>query len=168
MKNFKKLTIENFQTHRHTEIDFADTITVFVGKTDSGKTAIFRALKLLIKNKPRGTGYICVFAPKDKKNKPTAKVSLTFSDDTVVERVRAENVNKYVLKTEKGEEVFENFGINIPPEIAENIFTPFFTTKRDGSGIGLAVSKQIIRLHGGSLHLVHNGNGKVAFLVVLE
>ena len=76
---------------------------------------------MLIKNKPRGTGYICVFAPKDKKNKPTAKVSLTFSDDTVVERVRAENVNKYVLKTEKGEEVFENFGINIPPEIAENI-----------------------------------------------
>ena len=53
-------------------------------------------------------------------------------------------------------------------EIAENIFTPFFTTKRDGSGIGLAVSKQIIRLHGGSLHLVHNGNGKVAFLVVLS
>ena len=61
-----------------------------------------------------------------------------------------------------------NNGSAIPTEVAENIFTPFFTTKTDGSGIGLAVSRQIIRLHGGSLRLKHNEEGKVTFAVVME
>ena len=61
-----------------------------------------------------------------------------------------------------------NNGSAIPTEVAENIFTPFFTTKTDGSGIGLAVSRQIIRLHGGSLRLKHNDEGRVTFAVVVE
>ena len=61
-----------------------------------------------------------------------------------------------------------NSGSAIPAEVAENIFTPFFTTKTDGSGIGLAVSRQIIRLHGGTLRLKHNDEGRVTFAVVVE
>ena len=61
-----------------------------------------------------------------------------------------------------------NNGSAIPVEVAENIFTPFFTTKTDGSGIGLAVSRQIIRLHGGSLRLKHNDEGRVTFAIVME
>ena len=61
-----------------------------------------------------------------------------------------------------------NNGSAIPAEVAENIFTPFFTTKTDGSGIGLAVSRQIIRLHGGSLRLKHNDEGRVTFAIVME
>ena len=64
-------------------------------------------------------------------------------------------------------ELSNNAGKN-SDEIAENIFTPFFTTKRDGSGIGLAVSRQIIRLHGGTLLLSKNTEEKVAFTIVLE
>ncbi len=64
-------------------------------------------------------------------------------------------------------ELSNNAG-KISDEIAENIFTPFFTTKRDGSGIGLAVSRQIIRLHGGTLLLSKNIEEKVAFTIVLE
>lgn len=63
---------------------------------------------------------------------------------------------------------FTNSGSAIPNEIAENIFTPFFTTKADGSGIGLAVSRQIIRLHGGTLRLKHNEEGRVTFAIVVE
>ena len=61
-----------------------------------------------------------------------------------------------------------NNGAAISAEVAENIFTPFFTTKADGSGIGLAVSRQILRLHGGSLRLKHNEEGRVTFAIVLE
>ena len=61
-----------------------------------------------------------------------------------------------------------NNGAAIPDEVAENIFTPFFTTKTDGSGIGLAVSRQILRLHGGSLRLKHNTDSRVTFAIVME
>ena len=61
-----------------------------------------------------------------------------------------------------------NNGAAISAEVAENIFTPFFTTKADGSGIGLAVSRQILRLHGGSLRLKHNSEGRVTFAIVME
>ena len=42
-------------------------------------------------------------------------------------------------------------GPGIPDELQENIFVPFFTTREHGSGIGLSVSRQIMRLHGGNL-----------------
>ncbi|GAA6529663.1 sensor histidine kinase [Segatella asaccharophila] len=41
----------------------------------------------------------------------------------------------------------------IPEEVAQHIFVPFFTTKKEGSGIGLSISKQIMRLSGGTLML---------------
>jgi two-component system, NtrC family, nitrogen regulation sensor histidine kinase NtrY len=42
-------------------------------------------------------------------------------------------------------------GPGIPEEIIDEIFVPFFTTRENGCGIGLSISKQILRLHGGSL-----------------
>jgi len=47
-------------------------------------------------------------------------------------------------------EISDN-GPTIPKDISEHIFVPFFTTKRDGSGIGLSISRQIMRLSGGTL-----------------
>jgi len=44
-------------------------------------------------------------------------------------------------------------GPGIPEEIMEQIFVPFFTTRENGSGIGLSLSRQIMRLHGGRLHV---------------
>ncbi|MPQ47871.1 hypothetical protein GCQ56_12740 [Marinifilum sp. N1E240] len=42
-------------------------------------------------------------------------------------------------------------GAGIPDDVIENVFTPFFTTKEKGSGIGLNLSRQIMRLHGGTI-----------------
>ena len=43
-------------------------------------------------------------------------------------------------------------GDGMTPEVLSNIFEPLFTTKRTGTGLGLAVALQVIRAHGGSIH----------------
>ena len=48
-------------------------------------------------------------------------------------------------------QVIDN-GPGIIPEVLDKIFIPFFTTKQDGSGIGLSLSRQIMRLHRGAIH----------------
>jgi len=45
----------------------------------------------------------------------------------------------------------EDDGPGIPPDVQEKIFVPFFTTKEEGSGIGLSLARRIMRLHGGSI-----------------
>ncbi|WP_246155176.1 sensor histidine kinase [Sphingobacterium allocomposti] len=50
-------------------------------------------------------------------------------------------------------------GRGMSPDIQEQIFTPFFTTKKAGSGVGLTLSKQIMLLHKGNL-FVESSEGK--------
>ncbi|RRQ50384.1 histidine kinase [Maribacter algicola] len=49
-------------------------------------------------------------------------------------------------------------GPGIPPDLLDAIFVPFFTTKKSGTGIGLSLSKQIMRLHGGSIQVLTGEN----------
>lgn len=58
-------------------------------------------------------------------------------------------------------------GPGIPREIMEQIFVPFFTTKESGSGIGLSLSRQIMRLHGGSLQVRSNPDKETVFTMTL-
>ena len=55
-------------------------------------------------------------------------------------------------------------GIGIPDNIMEDIFIPFYTTKSDGSGIGLSLSRQILKLHGGTIN-VKSQKGETVFLI---
>jgi len=59
-------------------------------------------------------------------------------------------------------EVTDN-GPGIPDEIANKIFVPFFTTKADGSGVGLALARQVMTAHGGFVRVGENEGGGAAF-----
>jgi two-component system, NtrC family, nitrogen regulation sensor histidine kinase NtrY len=59
-------------------------------------------------------------------------------------------------------EVIDN-GSGIIPEAIERIFIPFFTTKKTGSGIGLALSRQIMQMHNGSLTVKSEPDVKTVF-----
>ena len=56
-----------------------------------------------------------------------------------------------------------NDGALIPPENQEQIFVPFYTTKKEGSGIGLSLARQIMRQHNGSIDLVQSDGSQTVF-----
>ncbi len=71
---------------------------------------------------------------------------------------------KTILSAENYPEILvSDNGTGIPDEILENIFIPFFTTRENGSGIGLSLSRQIMRLHGGTISVVSTSSGGSVF-----
>ena len=58
-------------------------------------------------------------------------------------------------------------GCGIAPEHADKLFVLFFTTKRRGTGLGLAVAQRIVRDHGGDIHLENRPGGGAAARVTL-
>lgn len=59
----------------------------------------------------------------------------------------------------------EDNGPGIPDEAMDQVFIPFFTTKRDGSGIGLSLSRQIMTAHSGEIVVECDGDGTTVSLL---
>jgi C4-dicarboxylate-specific signal transduction histidine kinase len=58
-------------------------------------------------------------------------------------------------------------GCGLPPDSEEELFQPFFTTKKDGMGMGLSVSKTIVTSHGGQMWFSRNQNRGTTFFVTI-
>ena len=72
---------------------------------------------------------------------------------------------------DKDEHVFINVSNNGPAisnELARQIFVPFFTTKQEGSGIGLSLTRQIMKLSGGTITLLKTGTNNWPVTFQLE
>lgn len=67
--------------------------------------------------------------------------------------------NPYILVSDNGP--------GIPDNMTEEVFLPFFTTKQSGTGIGLCLSRQIMRLHGGDLKLNSQHGRGATFMLTL-
>ena len=80
-KKIKRVILENFQSHEHTQIDFDDGLNIIVGESNNGKTSILRAIMWVIDNQPLGTDFI--MAGKDE-----CKVSVCYDDGTSITRGR--------------------------------------------------------------------------------
>ena len=61
-----------------------------------------------------------------------------------------------------------NDGNPIPVASQEQIFVPFFTTKKEGSGIGLSISRQIMRNHNGSIELIKSDAASTVFELIFN
>lgn len=115
MKYLKTVTLENFQSHKHSVIDFNEGLNVIVGPSDSGKSAIIRGIKWALYNEPSGDYFI-------REGERECSVTLEFSDNTKVKRIRSKSKNIYILIKNDGEEIkFEGFGTSVPQEIIDEI-----------------------------------------------
>ena len=61
-----------------------------------------------------------------------------------------------------------NDGRPISKESREEIFIPFYTTKQEGTGIGLSLSRQIMRMHNGTLNLTGSDEKETVFTLIFR
>jgi nitrogen fixation/metabolism regulation signal transduction histidine kinase len=77
------------------------------------------------------------------------------------------NLKAYENNNGKITLIISDNGTGVPDDIQSQIFIPFFTTKTNGSGIGLSLARQIIRLHGGKISLDISEKNKTTFTIEL-
>lgn len=103
----KKLTIQNFQSHKNTQLELDEGVNVIVGPTDSGKTAIIRALRWLVWNKPGGSSFRSTWGG-------ATKVTAEFKSGEVVSREKDKSDSYQYNDLE-----FKAFGASTPEDIAK-------------------------------------------------
>lgn len=114
-KDIKLVYIEivNFQSHANTKLNFDEGVNVIIGPSDSGKTAVIRAMKWIFFNEPSGTDII-------KKGEDSAKVTLKLNTGFKIIRGRSKSKNYYeIISPENETQRFEGFGLNVPQEIID-------------------------------------------------
>ena len=156
----KGLIVENFQSHQKTIIEFAPSgqLTILIGRSRSGKTAIIRALRWLLYNSPRGVSVPS--ASKVKQNEVQdsdeksgycrvgasfIRVTLEMEDGHTVVRERTAGTNRYRViypESEKREMLtLEGFGDSVPLEVQE--ITGVRPIKIGDTEINLNLSEQL-------------------------
>ncbi len=107
---FKKLTLDNFQAHKHTELELHEGVNVITGPSDGGKSSIIRALNWLRNNRPLGD------EPKNWEMNDEEKtvVSLSDSSEKRVSLSRLKN-NSYTI----GRKKLDVIKTDVPSEISE-------------------------------------------------
>jgi exonuclease SbcC len=103
-----KLTIENFQSHENTVIDLSPGVTVLVGESDRGKSAVIRALRWLVLGEPKGAGFV-------RAGETRCKVRLDYDTGDYVERIKSPRDNVYLCN----DSAYRGFGNTPPLEIQE-------------------------------------------------
>jgi two-component system nitrogen regulation sensor histidine kinase NtrY len=97
-------------------------------------------------------------------------VNLVNNGIDALQQVETERKMKLTISQNKGNRVIikvSNNGLLIPAELQEKIFIPFFTTKENGSGIGLSLSRQIMKQHKGSISVASNTADGTVFTLEL-
>lgn len=99
------------------------------------------------------------------------QVMLNFVNNSIdaLKNKQEKSINIHVHKNEKNKTIieFSDNGKGIAEEDFDKIFVPFYTTKEEGTGIGLSLSKQIIKLHNGSIHVNSVLNEKTVFTICI-
>jgi two-component system sensor kinase FixL len=89
-----------------------------------------------------------------------------------IEAMEDEPKRELVVSTAQGRDNMVDIsvadsGTGIAPEISAQLFQPFVTTKRQGMGVGLSISRTIIEAHGGSITALPNPGGGTVFRFTL-
>ncbi len=89
------------------------------------------------------------------------------SIDAVMENERDRMIEISILKNSLNRILIKiiNNGPVIPGDLLEKIFVPFFTTKKGGSGVGLSISQEILKMHNGSIVAISSAESLTCFIL---
>jgi two-component system nitrogen regulation sensor histidine kinase NtrY len=89
------------------------------------------------------------------------------SFDAVMDNERERKIEISILKNSMNKVIIKivNNGPVIPGELLEKIFVPFFTTKKGGSGVGLSISQEIMKMHNGSIVAISSEESHTCFIL---
>ena len=90
-----------------------------------------------------------------------------FKDGAAAADIPLIRITAFVNASDNTEIHISNNGDPIPDENADHIFDPFFTTRAEGTGVGLALSRQIMRAHAGSIRLDRTDPAFTTFVLTL-
>lgn len=90
-----------------------------------------------------------------------------FGDGTAAGDAPLIRISAFVNASDNTEIHISNNGWPIPDVDAEHIFDPFFTTRAEGTGVGLALSRQIMRAHSGTIRLDRTDPALTTFILTL-
>ena len=111
----KKVILENFQSHKYTELEFDNSLNVIVGPSDQGKSAVIRGIKWALFNEPSGDFFI-------REGETECSVTLIFNNNIKLKRYRSKTKNYYHLYDSNGQEtIYEGFGTKVPKDIVDKI-----------------------------------------------
>lgn len=109
------IEIQNFQSHKKTKLNFHPGVNIIVGTSDSGKSAILRAINLAVTNRPSGNSFCSTWMDK----KDTSKIEIIVDGETLISR-QEKPYKAYILKIPgKTELELKAFGVTVPDEIEE-------------------------------------------------
>lgn len=110
----ERLIVENFQCHKKASLNFAPGVNIIAGTSDSGKSALLKALIWVLTNRPQGLGFRHWDCGKGDVMKAAIEASDERSSITIV-RNRSESVNEYLLNGKK----FVAMKTDVPSDIQE-------------------------------------------------
>ncbi len=104
-----KAIIENFQSHKKTEVEFVPGTNVIIGESDTGKSAIFRAINWVVTNRPLGDAFRSEWGG-------DTRVRVETSEGHSIERIKGASKNEYIVNGQR----LKAFGSEVPEEV-ENV-----------------------------------------------
>jgi len=110
----EQLTIKNFQSHKDTTIAFHPGVNALVGISDSGKSAVLRAIYWVLENRPSGEGFVSHWNRSDDGLLSDTSVTLLLNGKKIV-RLRNKSTNTYFIDNVRLDAV----GRDVPQEVLD-------------------------------------------------
>ena len=120
------------------------------------------------------SGAVCRYIPKDSD-------LMIYADESQISQILINLIKNALQAGAKNIEITDKMGMEdeviirvtndgepIPSSSQEQIFIPFYTTKKEGSGIGLSISRQIMRNHNGTIELICSNETSTVFELIFR